>query len=509
LRGGASGPSFEGSTPGFVLTVDADGKKVSPQPVPVAPGGLVSFNGRTAPAALPTAGDYGTDEVTNTSTVPGLTDEDALEFLQGETEALELEVDAAAAAAAAAQSTANGAQTTANAAGAAAAVADAKAVAAQQTFRGTYHVDPSFAGTQLGSESNPFTTIAAAFAAGALLALTAGVIIIAPGAICTENVTFPTTGEWDLAGELCLGAVSGVQITGNIDVSSTASCRRSIRGVRINGNVSGNASAGTHRILFMSSTVTGTVTLTTTGAGIQRLGSGSYGAEAFSGIGIGACNFAGAVAVNGTVDCTSAIFGVSLSFANTSLLSNCLLPPLTILTGTGSALLYLFNSANALGGSLGFQATGGGFLQLQPDDVTNEELMRVGATPRTGDVRIFSNISRGFTGAQVTNVGVTPIVASMPKGMMVIECCLTLLTTSGTAAGNAVLNVVYTDMTGTLVTEQVTTAALNVAGAVGSKARGVLPISQNGATQVSFSVTGITNATGLSYQCDVRVRQAS
>jgi len=37
----------------------------------------------------------------------------------------------------------------------------------------------------------------------------------------------------------------------------------------------------------------------------------------------------------------------------------------------------------------------------------------------------------------------------------------------------------------------------------------VLPFSQNGATSVSWSVTGITNATSLSYRVDVAVRQAS
>jgi len=47
-----------------------------------AVGGLTSFNGRVAPAAVPTAGDYGTDQVTNNSTVAGLTDTDALNNLK-------------------------------------------------------------------------------------------------------------------------------------------------------------------------------------------------------------------------------------------------------------------------------------------------------------------------------------------------------------------------------------------------------------------------------------------
>lgn len=83
LRGGASGPSYEGSTPGFVLTVDANGKTCSPQPAPAAPGGLTSFNGRTEPAAVPETGDYNADEVINTSDVPGDFVSDALNNLLG------------------------------------------------------------------------------------------------------------------------------------------------------------------------------------------------------------------------------------------------------------------------------------------------------------------------------------------------------------------------------------------------------------------------------------------
>jgi hypothetical protein len=81
LRGGQSGPSFEGSTPGHVLTVDTDGKTITPKPA-AAGGALVSFNGRTTPAVVPETGDYNSDEVVNTSSVPGDFVSDALEYLQ-------------------------------------------------------------------------------------------------------------------------------------------------------------------------------------------------------------------------------------------------------------------------------------------------------------------------------------------------------------------------------------------------------------------------------------------
>lgn len=78
LRGGASGPTFAPSTPGYVLVIQADGKTVKPMPAGGGGGGLTSFNGRTAPAVIPTAGDYDDAEVTNTSNAPGASTKDAI-----------------------------------------------------------------------------------------------------------------------------------------------------------------------------------------------------------------------------------------------------------------------------------------------------------------------------------------------------------------------------------------------------------------------------------------------
>lgn len=78
LRGGASGPTFAPSTPGYVLVIQADGKTVKPMPGGGGGGGLTSFNGRTAPAVIPTAGDYDDAEITNTSNAPGASTKDAL-----------------------------------------------------------------------------------------------------------------------------------------------------------------------------------------------------------------------------------------------------------------------------------------------------------------------------------------------------------------------------------------------------------------------------------------------
>lgn len=79
LRGGPSGPTFDPSTPGFVLTIQADGKSVAPEAA--GAGGLVSFNGRTTPAAVPTAGDYDASDIPNDSAASGASVADALTLL--------------------------------------------------------------------------------------------------------------------------------------------------------------------------------------------------------------------------------------------------------------------------------------------------------------------------------------------------------------------------------------------------------------------------------------------
>jgi hypothetical protein len=380
-----------------------------------------------------------------------------------------------------------------------------------QPFRATYYVDPLYAGTtKTGSEQNPFSTIAAAFAFALSAAVTRGIIFLAPGANCIENVTFPLTGEWEIASQMSQGNTGNVAITGNVDLSASASARRTLAGLTVTGNVTGNCSAGTQRIFLRSVTITGTATLTATGAGVNRLAFGSPSGESFSGVGAANCFMTGAVSVAGTVNGTGVVFTVSLAFTGGGILCNSLLPPTTTFIGAGGATLYLFDCANAIGGPLAFTVTGGGFVQVRPDGPTISEFMRLGLV-LTGNVQLLSMLgNRASVGTQVTNVGVTPIAGRLPAGLQVMECCLTLLANvPATTAGNAVLNAVYTDATGTLVTEAVTTAPLNVGGAVGSKARGSLPFSQNGTAAVSWSVTGITNATGLSYRVDVAVRQGT
>lgn len=532
---------------------------------PGTPGGggtLVSFNGRTAPAVIPTAGDYSADEVTSAVDGPHVSDSLAANkaaaatalstanaagvlaaTAESDAATAQTTANAAGAAATAAQGTANtavtnaaaaqttantgvtnaaaaqttantavtnaaAAQTTANTAVTNAATADGKAVAAQQPLKGLVNVDPTFAGgSSTGSESKPFTTIAAAFAALTGAGYTRGKVVLCPGANCVENVTYPASGDWEIASPMVYG-VFAATITGNVDASCAASRRAVLNSVSVTGNLTGNCAGGFQRVLVLNgSSIGGTITLTQSGSGSNRLITGSVVNE-FSGAGSLQNFLTGAVSVAGQFTGSSCIFGTSLTVTTTSSFVDCLMPPTTTFNGAGGASFYLQGCANTVGGSLAFTVTGGGSLTLQCDGTTLEEFTRVGLNI-TGTVLMQSFMGgRSSTTTQTTNVGVTPLLGKLPAGLQVVDACLTLLANGGATAGNAVLNVTYTDATGTLVTEAVTTT-LNVAGAVGSKARGTLPFSQNGATTPSFSVTGITNATALSYKCDVAMRQAS
>jgi hypothetical protein len=479
----------------YILVSNGDGTwNVAPAS---SAGGVTSWDGRTG-AVVPEPDDYSAADITSAVDGPHVSDSLA----------------ANKTAAANAQTTANtavtnaaAAQTSANTAIANAATADAKAVAAQQPLKGVYWVNPLFAGTQLGSQSNPFTSIAACFAAAVTAGFAHGIIYLCPGCNTTENVTFPLTGEWEIAGTLSYGVFQCV-ITGNVTISSSASARRVLRSLQVTGNLSGNCSAGFQRVAILDgASINGTTTLTATGSGTNRLITGSPVNE-FSGAASLQNFLTGAVTITGQFTGSSCVFGTSLGVTQTSSFVDCLMPPTTNFNTASGIAIYMQGCANTVGGSLAFNVVGGGFINLQCDGTTLEEFGRVGINV-SGDIRMQSFMGgRSSTSTQVTNTGPNALISKLPAGLQVVDACLTLLANGGTATGNAVLSVTYTDATGTVVTEAVTTA-LNVAGALGSKARGSLQISQNGATAITFSVAGITVATGLSYKCDVAIRQAS
>jgi len=101
----------------------------------------------------------------------------------------------------------------------------------------------------------------------------------------------------------------------------------------------------------------------------------------------------------------------------------------------------------------------------------------------------------------VNNVGSTALGSRNAEGLYEVVFDQTLLV-AGTA-GVGQLNVIYTDMIGTLVTVPVG-GTLNIASAVGTKAEGSLRFRHNGtAAPIAFSYTGIVTPGAMSVALSV------
>jgi hypothetical protein len=384
------------------------------------------------------------------------------------------------------------------------------AVESAEPFRGTYFVDPAFVGVHTGSESNPFTTIAAAFAAGVALGLAGGIVFIPPDVAVVENVVFPLLGNWEIASQMQLG-FNTAGITGNVDVSCSTTARRALTNLRVTGNVSGNVASGVNssRLMLTNTFITGTLTLTGTGTSFWRCSARSAPIEGpAGGPATGGGAISGAVSIAGSWYSFNYNLFVSLSFTQGSQFGFGTLPPQVTSNGSGTVLLWLNGISNTVGSPLTFTAASGA-LQVRPDGGSLAELLRVTMLTVGSVICISENSNNRFRLTLTNNSGPNALAARTAESLMVCEATLTLLANDPAAAGNAVLSVTYTGLSGALQTKVVTTTPLNVAGAIGDEVSGVLPFSQNGATAITFTVSGITNNTGLQYSAGVAVRQAT
>lgn len=368
-------------------------------------------------------------------------------------------------------------------------------------FVGTYYVDPNFTGTQLGSASNPFTTIAAAFTFAATNSVTSGIIYLPPGGAVTENVTFPLTGNWEIATQVKWGYISAV-LTGTVSLTTSATARRALTNLQITGAVSGNAVGGTTRLSITNCVLDSGLTLTVTGGAFWRVllcGTVNDGGV----VGIGGL-ITGAVAVAGAIFSTNWLFASTVSVAQSS-----------VFTGTsfnvGASAFTSTAGLTAIFEDCGFSSNtvftaSSGTLVVKIDGATAANLMGV-IVSIVGTVTFqTSNSNTSDRRLLAGNLAPTQLGQPYPSSIMVAEGCLTLVT-PGTL-GSAVLNVTYTDITGVVRTKAVT-AALNIAGSAGDEAHGAVQFEQNGATAPFFSVTGVVTPGALSMSSAIAVRQAS
>ncbi len=461
------------------------------------------------------SGDYDSDQVDNVSGVVGASVSDALDANATAAATAQTTANAAGTAAATAQTTANAAgtaaataQTTANSAVTAAATADAKAVAAQQPFKATYYVDPAFAGTSTGSGSNPFTTVAAAFAYAASLGISSFVVKLPPGVTITENIVYPPTGgQIEISSDQVLAGSVGSRITGNLtwDVTS-GSLRAKLTNIVLVGNITGNAASGAVGFVRLTAVRhTGTVNLTVAGTGVWVValrGLGSADANKAGG------STSGLVSVAGRIDATNWVLeggfneaatattpypgsqfqacwfgstsgspipiGLNGASLNTAFYDSIFVGPTTFTAGVADYTVFLDGASLAsLNNSIAGTILVGTRLQLKT-----------------------LNANASAVSTVVNNVGSTAYGSRSPAGLYAVDVSLTL-NAAGTL-GALQHNVIYTDSTGTLVTAAVG-GTLNIAGAVGSKISATLVFEHNGAAAaIAFSFTGVTTPGAMS-----------
>jgi hypothetical protein len=363
-------------------------------------------------------------------------------------------------------------------------------------FRGTFYVDPLFSGVHLGSASNPFASVTAAFAFAVAQGLTSGIIFMAPGANSTENPVFPNGGTWEIA---CVddGLDGGATITGNVDVSTVLFAERFFRSITISGNISGTVVASSSYCVLLGSEVTGNVSLTTTGtahwdflaqANVPPRNNASGGGVAGTTSVVGSCDATG-FAFIGLVTLS---LGSTFNYCTTN----------SGITSTSATPITLrFFDCDWAGGKT--YTAGAGALTLQLDGVSGTLLFAQGMITVGTVITQTLQAQLPVVTTIVNNVGTTALNFSRaPAGLYAATSSLELLA-AGTA-GTAQVNVTYTDMTGTLQTKAVG-GGLLVTGALGTEVTGQLIFHHNGATAISYSVTGVVTPGPLSISLAVAV----
>lgn len=319
---------------------------------------VLSWNGRIN-AVVPVAGDYAASQVTNDSAVTGAHVSDALNALKIGTPAFS---------------------------------------------RTVLYVDPTFTGTPSGTEANPYPShraaIAAAPAAGALLEQ-------APLTTSVENITIPTTGQWEIS---CRHEVAP-HITGNI-VCSGSSGGLTLNNVTVSGTVTG-ANSGVRYLAVINTDIPGSVSLT---GGNWLLFADAPGASSLAGTN---GFFGSSVAVAGVMLCSGYLFQGAISCRATSkfigceinasaisatgslLLQDCVFAVAPTFTGAAVVTFDGFSHASALAAG-GITLAGGATLALW-NDVMPAGIQQSGATLAQAIIWTGSQFAPGTLAASNIN----------------------------------------------------------------------------------------------------------
>jgi hypothetical protein len=371
------------------------------------------------------------------------------------------------------------------------------------TFKSRYFVDATFTGVSTGSASNPFTTIAAAFAAGVALGLAGGTIQLPANIAHTENVVFPTTGDWEIVGgPPYVTNTFGTQIIGTVTCNTTALARHSLTNLIITGNITGNSLA-TSVFAAWNTRINGTLTLTTTGASWVALFGGGPGVadpNRLTGNTIGAVNISGRILASdysfdgGVADAPSVQWSQfrNCRFSNGAYALNGIAGTSTRLFDCTFEQAMTFTAANnvsiVFGGETMAQLMLRGYLTAGAGTITT-------STFQSQNTALF-NAAGNLGPVSLTG---TNAAAGLYEAIGTID-----LTTPGTL-GIMSLNITYTSLAGVLQTKAVTT--LDITSAGGSEGAGSTQFRHNGSTPLQYTVTGVTTPGALAAATAISVRR--
>lgn len=362
-------------------------------------------------------------------------------------------------------------------------------------FTSILYMDPNYAGgLNNGSPSTPFTTIAACWTAFAAASITSGIIYV-PATTISENIVFPVSGDWEIAGQTIWGLADCI-LSGSIDLTSTAADqRRALSNVQLTGAITGNAPTGAFCRCVITNAIIHTgagLTLTATAGGGWRASFvGRYpGGKQQS---ISRCDTVATIA--GTITSSLWRFILAPVFSGTSEFYSTEFDAGFSCATAGSVTAYCFDCIQVGAGVL--TVTGGGALLAYFDAASAGSFAAAGTTTSGA---VFQFLNQQPTQSRATysgNSGTLNVTGGKyPTSMMTVTICLTLLTAGTTGTLQAA--VTYTDLKGTLKTVNVG-GGLNITSATGTEVTGSLTFSQNGSTVVSVAVTGVVTPGALSY----------
>jgi len=271
--------------------------------------------------------------------------------------------------------------------------------------------------------------------------------------------------------------------------------------IQVTGNITGNANHGgtASRFRCFNMIAGAAVTLTATGGSFWR--AAFVGQGPADGVGLGGAT-QGNTAVAGSIDtsfwsfigtCTQSVGGTYFCTSHNA----------GFITNAAGAITLKFYNVDFSGG-VNFNATTGSLVAVL-DGASAANAMAQNLTV-TGSVTIQTIDSNRGTRQTIANNVAASNLGIYPTSLCRATATLTILT-PGTLGPTVQVNVIYTDMTGVVRTKPILSAALDITSAAGTEASGEVVFSQNGATTLQFSVTGVTTPGALSMSLGMAVHQ--